>query len=60
MRFSTAYIHHLFRNREIFGAMLLTQHNLRFFLRLMERIRAAIEADAFGELCVEFGVRQGQ
>jgi tRNA-guanine family transglycosylase len=32
------------------GPMLLTLHNLRFFHRLMDEIRAAIEQDRLAEL----------
>ena len=48
--YSRAYLHHLFKNKEILGAMLLTQHNVRFYQDLMRRIRLAIFAkklDAF-------------
>ena len=33
--FSRAYVHHLVRSGEILGAMLMTQHNLWFYQRLM-------------------------
>lgn len=39
---SRAYIHHLFRSKEILGAMLLTWHNLAYYQRLMRIIRQAI------------------
>ncbi|MYC35957.1 MAG: tRNA guanosine(34) transglycosylase Tgt [Chloroflexi bacterium] len=45
--YSAAYIHHLFRAREILGLRLASAHNLRFLLRLMERIREAILEDRF-------------
>ena len=45
--YSAAYIHHLFRAREILGLRLASAHNLRFLLRLMERIRGAILEDRF-------------
>ena len=48
--FSRAYIRHLFKADEILGAQLATAHNLRFLLRLMERIREAIEDDTLEEL----------
>ncbi len=48
-RFSRAYLHHLIRCEEIQGAMLLTWHNLRFYQRLMARLRAAIEAGNLAE-----------
>jgi len=48
--FSRAYLHHLQRVNEILGARLNTIHNLHFYLELMRRSRAAIEAGQFGEL----------
>ncbi len=47
--FSRAYIRHLFKAQEITGARLASIHNLRYLLRLMERIRAAIDEDRFAE-----------
>ncbi len=46
--FSRAYLRHLVKEKEILGAQLLTMHNLRFSLKLMEDVRAAIEEDRFG------------
>ena len=43
--FTRAYIRHLIKAEEILAAQLLTMHNLRFSLRLMENIRQAIEED---------------
>jgi queuine tRNA-ribosyltransferase len=42
--FSRAYVHHLVKSGEILGAMLMTQHNLWFYQRLMEGLREAIVA----------------
>ncbi|HEX4737602.1 MAG TPA: tRNA guanosine(34) transglycosylase Tgt [Allosphingosinicella sp.] len=39
---SRAYLHHLVRSGEILGAMLMTEHNLWFYQRLMADLRAAI------------------
>ena len=39
---SKAYLHHLVRSGEILGAMLMTEHNLWFYQRLMADLRAAI------------------
>ena len=52
--FSRAYIRHLLKAGEITGGRLATIHNLRYLLRLMERIRAAIEEDRFPEFRQEF------
>ncbi len=46
-RFSAAYLHHLFKTKELLGLRLASMHNLRFVLRLMEDMRRAI---AEGEL----------
>jgi len=45
--FTRAYLHHLFAADEILGQVLATIHNLRYYQRLMERIRAAIDAGRF-------------
>jgi len=39
---SRAYLHHLVKAGEMLGAMLMTEHNLWFYQRLMEALRAAI------------------
>ena len=41
-RFERAYVHHLVKSGEILGAMLMTQHNVWFYQRLMEALRGAI------------------
>lgn len=41
-RYSTAYLHHLFRAREILAQRLATHHNLHFYHRLMQQIRKEI------------------
>jgi queuine tRNA-ribosyltransferase len=48
--FSRAYLHHLERCNEILGAQLNTLHNIHYYQRHMQGIRAAIERgelDAF-------------
>ena len=40
--YERAYVHHLVRSAEILGAMLMTEHNLWFYQRLMQGIREAI------------------
>ena len=40
--FERAYVHHLVRSGEILGAMLMTEHNLWFYQRLMQGLRDAI------------------
>jgi len=40
--FERAYVHHLVKSGEILGAMLMTQHNLWFYQRIMRGLREAI------------------
>ena len=52
--YSRAYLHHLDRCNEILGSRLNTLHNLHYYLNLMRRIRAAIEAGTFAEFSAAF------
>ena len=45
--YSRAYLHHVVRAKEIIGSMLLTQHNLRYYQRLMDGMQGAIGAGRF-------------
>ncbi len=45
--YSRAYVHHLVRSGEILGAMLMTEHNLSFYQRLMQGLRDAIGEGRF-------------
>jgi queuine tRNA-ribosyltransferase len=47
-RFSRAYIRHLVMAGEILGSVLLTLHNVRFYLDLMRQARGHIEAGDYG------------
>ncbi len=46
-RFTMAYLHHLFRNEELLGYRLASIHNIRYLVRLTERMRSAISAGNF-------------
>lgn len=48
-RYSRAYLRHLKGTGELSAQRLLSIHNLRYTMRLMEGVRAAIEADEFDE-----------
>ena len=52
--FSRAYVHHLVKSGEILGAMLMTQHNLWFYQRLMEGLRDAIAGQRLQAFASEF------
>ncbi len=52
--YSRAYLRHLYMAREILASHLNTVHNLRYFIRLMDEMRQAIEADCFEVFRAEF------
>jgi queuine tRNA-ribosyltransferase len=52
-RFSRAYLRHLLHTGEALGARLASLHNLRFYLRLLERAREAIRARRFAAFRAE-------
>ena len=45
--YSKAYIHHLFKCKEILGLMVLTWHNIFYYQNFMLRIREAIKKNEF-------------
>ena len=47
--FSRAYLRHLFNAKEMLGLVLLSLHNVYFFLDLMRQIRSAIKDDKFSQ-----------
>jgi queuine tRNA-ribosyltransferase len=47
--FTRAYIRHLLNVGEILGLRLVSIHNTRMYLKVMEEIRAAIQDGSFGE-----------
>jgi queuine tRNA-ribosyltransferase len=51
--YSRSYLRHLQQCNEILGARLATIHNLHFYLTLMARTRAAIEAGRFEAFAAE-------
>ena len=56
-RFERAYVHHLVKSGEILGAMLMTQHNLWFYQRLMQGVREAIAEHRFEAFASDFLAR---
>lgn len=52
--YTKAYIRHLMVCEETFGARLLSIHNLRFLIKLVEDIRENIEKDTFSEFKEQF------
>jgi len=52
--YSRAYVYHLVRSGEILGAMLMTEHNLWFYQRLMQGMRDAIAEGRFAAHAASF------
>ncbi|MBR1801850.1 tRNA guanosine(34) transglycosylase Tgt [Candidatus Saccharibacteria bacterium] len=52
--YTKAYIHHLMRCDETFGASLLSIHNIRFLIHLTEKMREAIKTDTYEDFIKEF------
>lgn len=51
--YTRAYLNHLQRTSEGFGTRLMSIHNLRFLIKLMEDARTAIKEDRFNEFKAE-------
>jgi len=58
--YTRAYLYHLDKCGEILGARLNTIHNLRFYQRIMQELRDAIEANRLEDYVKEFYSRQGK
>jgi queuine tRNA-ribosyltransferase len=57
LNYTRAYLHHLYRSREILAARLNTLHNLYYYQTLMQNLRLAIEQgklDAFANRFMDF------
>jgi queuine tRNA-ribosyltransferase len=52
--YTRAYLHHLFKSKEMISATLATIHNERFIVRLVDSIRESIECGNFDEYRKEF------
>lgn len=57
LNYSAAYINHLYRSKELLAYRLGTVHNLRFIIRLMDEMRAAILSGRFNEYRGDFHKR---
>jgi queuine tRNA-ribosyltransferase len=54
MRHSRAYLRHLYMSGELLASVLLTHHNLAFFLDTMRRVRQSIRSGDFKKFRREF------
>jgi queuine tRNA-ribosyltransferase len=52
--YTQAYLHHLFKAKEMLASTLCTIHNERFIVSLVDRIRASIETGEFDDFKAEF------
>ncbi|MFE3271483.1 tRNA guanosine(34) transglycosylase Tgt [Nocardia sp. NPDC059239] len=52
--YSRAYIHHLFKAKEMLASTLCTIHNERFTVRLVDRVRESIDGGYFDDYKNEF------
>jgi queuine tRNA-ribosyltransferase len=61
LRHSRAYLRHLYAAGEMLAAVLLSHHNLAFFLDTMRRVRQAIRSGDFARFRLEFleGINSG-
>jgi len=48
-RYSLAYLRHMYQAGEMNAAIMISHHNLAFFLETMKRARAAIRSGTFAE-----------
>jgi queuine tRNA-ribosyltransferase len=52
--YSKAYLHHLFKSKEMLGPMLLTNHNLHYYQNLMKIVRKEIKNNNFTNFAQAF------
>lgn len=53
-RYSRSYIRHLYQTGEMLAAMLISHHNLAFFLDLMRKVRQSIKLGKFNQFRKDF------
>ncbi|OQY19759.1 MAG: tRNA guanosine(34) transglycosylase Tgt [Desulfobacteraceae bacterium 4572_35.1] len=56
--YSRAYLRHIYKSNEILSSMLNTQHNLYYYLQLMEQMRQALSCGTFDKFCQEFYLKR--
>ena len=52
--YTRAYLHHAFKAKEMIASTLATIHNIRFTVRLVDRMREALETGDFDAFRAEF------
>ncbi|WP_340118460.1 tRNA guanosine(34) transglycosylase Tgt [Pelagibius sp. 7325] len=58
--YSRAYMHHLFKAKEMLGPILLTRHNLHYYQQIMAGLRAAIEGGRLEDFVADFERQQAE
>ena len=58
--YSRAYLHHVFRAREMISGMLLTWHNLHYYQQLMAGLRDAIAVGQLDAFVADFHARRAE
>ena len=53
-KYTKAYLHHLFRTREVLGLRIASQQNLHFYISLMKKMREEIMNDTFEKWANDF------
>jgi queuine tRNA-ribosyltransferase len=53
-KYSKAYLHHLFKTNEVLGLRIATEHNLKFYIHLMQKTREKIKENCFEAWAKEF------
>lgn len=56
--YTRAYIHHLQKCNEVLAVMLLTWHNIRYYQRLMQGIRGALDNGTLEDFAKDFYAKQ--
>ena len=59
-RYSKAYLRHLYQTGEMLAAILISHHNLAFYLDLMRRIRQSIKLGSFSQFRKDFLDKLGE
>ena len=53
-KYTKAYLYHLFKTNEILGLRIATEHNLKFYIHLMQLIREKIKDNCFERWAKDF------
>jgi queuine tRNA-ribosyltransferase len=60
VKYTKAYLHHLFRTQEVLGLRIASQHNLHFYIKLMKTMREEILKDTFEKWANGFLINYGE